>query len=477
MSSIAGNRVKVEKYIGKIDGVILSLSVLYGLFSQYFFLCVLSGIALVVILKRLWKPYVPPVLVFFLTFHWVQVFFSIVYVDFLGLTIDKAFDSNDTETLFAFTFLQLIVMAIVLSSFLHKIKLPGLSKQTLVDAAKKLNTNNIIICYIASGIVLPVILSVSYSSPSLVQLIRSFFAIKTLFAGLLFFTLFLKKTENKWLIILLLVVDFLLSFASFFSDFKEYIFMVAIGYLTLYPKLKASTVMKILPAGILLFVFLSFWSFVKGDYREYLNQGSGAQVVRVSNTDALKYIFSQFTDFNTDALRLGGEKLLSRIQYMERYSEVYNRVPRVIEHRDGQNLEATLKFILVPRFIDPDKGIKDASSHTSYYTGKAFRSAAQGTSISMGYFCDLYIDYGLYFMFLPLIIFAAIIGYFVQYILSQRKYNILFSYSLLIGVFLSFGTFESDMNFFLGMMRNNIAFLIVGYAAIFMPIHKFITRK
>lgn len=477
MSTIAGNRVNVEKYLGKVDGMVILTLTLYGFFSQYFSLCVLSGLTLMVIFRRLWRPFIPPVFFYFMVFHWIQVFFSIVYADFLGVSIDTAYDSSDTETLFAFTFLQQIVMTIVLSYYLDKVKLPNVNRQILVDAAKKLNTNNIIIGYVIASVIIPPMLALSYASPSLSQLVRTFFVFKNLFVALLFFSLLLKKTKNKGVIVVILILDFLLSFASFFSDFKEVIFLIGIAYLTVFPKLKTGTIMKMLPVVAILFIFLSFWSFVKGDYRQYLNQGEEQQVVRVSNTQALSYIFNQFLDFNTEALRLGGEKLLSRMQYMERYSEVYDRVPRVIEHQEGKGMEQILEFVIVPRFLNPDKGVKDASGRTAYYTGKHFRRVSQGTSISMGYFCDLYIDYGLYFMFLPLMALMAILGIFLTHILNRKGYNILFLYALLIGLFLTFGTFESDMVFFLGMLRNNAAFIVLGFAVLFQPIHKFVTNS
>lgn len=231
------------------------------------------------------------------------------------------------------------------------------------------------------------------------------------------------------------------------------------------------------PILALLIMFLSFWSYVKEGYRSYLNQGSKQQVVAVSSSDALSYLYEKGSEFDLNSLREGGQILLSRIQYMERYSETYSRVPDVIKHRDGADLAYTLNFLLVPRFINQNKGVKDASERTAYYTGKQFSKAAQGTSISMGYFCDFYIDFGLFLMFIPLVLVAVLVGFFYKTIVAKKRYNLLFTYSLLIGTFLALGTFESDSLFFLGIMRNHAVFLILGYFTFFPFLHKFILNK
>lgn len=477
MNGVGVNTVP-KNILGTVEVYILLGFLGYGFLSQYLILSVLGGVVLLLLVRKLARPYVPPVLLYFLLFHWLQVFFSIVYADFSGVTMDKLYDSHDTETLLTVTLAQIAVMAMILSRFMDTTRV-SVNADTLKNLALKFDTQKVIIAYIASAVLLPVLLTSVSGSASLGQLVRSMFVIKSLFLALLFFILMLRNTKYKWVIIGLFVIDFLLSFASFFSDFKQLIILVALVYFTLNTKLKVKNVVRAIPAAVLLFVFLSFWSHIKADYRAYLNQGSNRQVVAVSNTQALSYIFDEFANFNFSALKDGATILLSRIQYMERYSEVYKRVPAVIDHQDGNELESALMFIFVPRALNASKGINDVSVRTSYYTGKHFATAARGTSISMGYFCDLYIDYGLFWMFLPLMGIAILVGYLYKYIITYNRtgYNLLFNYALVIAVMLNFGTFESDIIFFLGMIRNNIAFLVLAYLVIFPEVLKYILVK
>lgn len=475
MSTITRRNNPVSS-IGNTDSYILMGFVGYGFISQYLLLSIIAGISFVIIFRNLWKPYFPPVLLFFMSFHWIQVFASIIHADVSGMTIDELYGSKNSEFLFLMTFAQITVMSLVMNSFLESKRFKA-GFSFLKDAAQKLNTRNVIIGYFLSMTVLPVIVSFSYGSASLYQLVLSLRIIKVAFSALLFFILLLKNTPNRLLIISMLLFDFILSFASFFSDFKTILLMLMIVYFTVHPHLKKGAFVRMLPIALGMFVFFSFWSAVKGSYRLYLNQGTSQQVKAVDNTEALSFIFQKAAAADFGTLREGAEIFLSRIQYMERYSEVHKNVPEVIPHQDGNDLLKTVEFLLVPRFINENKGVKDASLRTSYYTGKNFSKASQGTSISMGYFCDMFIDFGLFVMFVPLALIAVLIGGVYKRILQAKGYNILFTYSILVGTFLSLGTFESDNLFFLGILRNNVVLLLLGYFAFFPFLNRFIQAK
>lgn len=477
-SAVHKNRVGgVQKYIGNFDANILVAFFCYGLMSQYFLLSLISGVTLVVLIKNLWKPFLPPVLLFFLSFHWIQVFSSIIYADFLGLSLDVVYGSSDLEFLFGMTFFHIILMALVMNLYLKSSRWKNVNRSSLIESAAKINVRNVIIGYGILAVLIPVLERLTQSSTSLFQLVILIGIIKYLFLGLLIFIVLLRKTKYNYLITGILLFDFIMSFTSFFSGFKVLIFLAIITYLTVNPYIKKGALYRVVPLAALLIVLFSFWSYVKGDYREFLNQGTLQQAKLVSNTAALSYIYQEAKSTSVSALQDGATIFLKRLQYMERYSEVYERVPEVIPHQNGEDLSNTLEFILVPRFLNPDKNIKDASKRTSYYTGKRFSKAKQGTSISMGYFCDLFIDFGIYLMILPLMLIAALIGLINKYLLSLKGYNILFQYSLIGASFLSLGTFESDSTFFLGSLRNLIVFLIVFNYLVFPRIQRFIVSK
>ncbi len=446
--------------------------VVYSFFSQYLWLTIFAGIVLAIIITSLQKPYIPPVLVYLFGFHWLQVFSSISYADYLNQPMDIAFESKDLEYLFWVTMLQIGVMAMFLSR-IYEVKFsPNL--QLLKDAAERLNVKKVLYAYGIATLVFPTLIAVTYSSSSLNQVVQSFAVIRKVLLLMLIFIYFLKETKYKNTIIILIVLEFVLSFASYFSNFKEIIFFVVFVYLTVKPEVKGKQIMLLLPAGVLLLSFLIFWSGVKEGYRDFLNQGSRQQQVNVSKFQALDYLVDKSVTFDADSFQVGAEKLLHRLQYMQQYSSVYGRVPEYIPFENGKNITGTLEFLTMPRFLNANKKILDPSSKTSYYTGKRFANAEQGTSISMGYFCDLYIDFGLWIMFIPLLIITFMIGKVSNYIINSDKYNLIFTYSLFIGTILSCGTFESDIIFYLGSVRNYTVFMLLGNFFLFPYLNKYV---
>lgn len=451
---------------------ILILFILYSFLSQYMLLTVLSGIVLVLIINLLFKPYIPPVVVYLFFFHWTQIFAAILYCDFLDQPFEVVFESIDTDYLFAITMLQISAMVYVYSRF-NKIKfIPSL--EALDKGIDSINIRKLLTAYLVSTLVFPTLIAATYSNASISQIVLSFAVLRKVLLLMLIFIAFLRKTKYTNLIIGIIVLEFILSFASYFSNFKEIIICVVLVYLTVKPYVKTRQVLRLMPFAVIFIVFMTFWSSVKDSYRAYLNGGTRSQFVSVSGFDALDFLTTKATEFGVDSMKTGSELLLHRVQYMQQYSLVYSRVPRFIPYGNGQNLTETITFLLVPRILVGEKKILDPSLKTSYYTGKTFAAAEQGTSISMGYFCDLYVDFGLWIMFIPLLLITYGVALVSNYIINSDKYNILFTYSLFIGTILSLGTFESDIIFYLGSIRNYAVFMILGNYLLFPWLNKYI---
>lgn len=414
---------------------ILLIFILYSFLSQYMLLTLLAGVLLVLIINLLFKPYIPPVVVYLFFFHWIQIFGAVLYCDFLGQPFEIVFESIDTDYLFAVTMLQICVMVYTYSRVSKFNFVPSL--EALENAINSINIKRLLTVYFASTFIFPTLIAATYSDASISQIVLSFAVIRKVLLLMLIFIVFLRKTKYTNLIIGIIVLEFVLSFASYFSNFKEIIICVVIVYLTVKPYVKTRQILRLLPFGVIFIVFMTFWSSVKDSYRAYLNGGTRSQFVSVSGFDALDFLTTKATEFGVDSMRTGGELLLHRVQYMQQYSLVYSRVPRFIPYRNGENLTETITFLLVPRLLVDEKKILDPSLKTSYYTGKNFAAAEQGTSISMGYFCDLYVDFGLWFMFIPLLFITYGIATVSNYIINSDKYNILFTYSLFIGTILS----------------------------------------
>lgn len=448
-------------------------TLIYGLFSKYLLLSVEAGIVLSLILTQFKKPFTPPSLLYFFVYMWLQVFMIIVYADYKGENIEKFIDTHNSNFLLSVTFMHVAIMAIAATIFQKNIK--G-SHYKLLKGVAQINTKKVLLAYLISSLTFPFLLAFTRSMSSVNQLIESFTVLRKVFLVLLAFILFLKKDRLRGIIIFVFILEFLLGFVSYFSSFKEVVLYILLVFITVNPKIKLSTIISISPLITILVVALIYWSYIKPEYRDYLNGGTGQQVVGVSKSAALDYLWKGTKKFDKAAFDSGTETLIDRIQAMRYYLEVYDRVPSVIPYSNGENLASCLNFLLLPRFISANKGILDPSTKLSYYSGKRYMNAEEGTSIAMGYFCDFYVDYGVWGMIIPVALTGLLIGWAMNYIMGMQKLNSLFIYSLIIAIFLTMGTLENDIIFFWGYIRNFFVLFILGNWFIFPWINKFITK-
>lgn len=454
---------------------------IYGMFSAHFFLCLIAGVVLSIIVKELWKPFIPAALLYFFIFQWAQVFTVVPYMDFLGGNydhngeyVDIHLDKEGPRFLVTVSLLQVGLMALVVGHYLKRVT--GLNAFSIKRAALQLDTKKILIAFFVTTLIFPTLLAITRSNASINQLVQSATILRKVFLSLMVFILFTRPDRYKPIIITILVVEFLLGFTGFFSDFKEILLLVLVGFLTINPKLKPGTVLKLLPGVAVLIFVLSFWSYVKPGYRDFVSGGTRQQVVLVSREEALGYLWDKLQTFNPKSFRDGIEILLERIETMTLYLKAYERVPAMIPYQEGTNTMGSVSFLTLPRSWNPEKAILDPSTKATYFTGVRLANAEQGTSIAMGYFPDFYVDFGIYGMIIPLLLIAAFIGWASKNIL-QRKYNTFLNYSLLICVVFASGTLDSDLTFFLGVYRNLLVLFILGNWVIFPWLNRFITRN
>jgi hypothetical protein len=119
------------------------------------------------------------------------------------------------------------------------------------------------------------------------------------------------------------------------------------------------------------------------------------------------------------------------------------RVPSVLPHTNGEIIEGALSHLVTPRILFPDKGdLPSDSEMVRKYSGIHVASTEENTSIAFGYAAESYIDFGLPWMFLPVLIYGLAMGTAYQMWLTVIRHREL-AVSLVTVVFwLSLYVFE-----------------------------------
>ena len=164
--------------------------------------------------------------------------------------------------------------------------------------------------------------------------------------------------------------------------------------------------------GLVLTVFamgLVWEGAVKSVWRGQVLNEEGQLTGQASAREFLQTVREQSVTLRfEDALDSVAQRMSSDALY---FSYVIDRVPAEVPHENGMLTRRALMHVLMPRFLFPNKeNLGSDSWLVIQYAGVGAAGAEQGTSIGLGYIAEFYIDYGIPWMFLPLLIYGIIIG-------------------------------------------------------------------
>lgn len=125
-------------------------------------------------------------------------------------------------------------------------------------------------------------------------------------------------------------------------------------------------------------------------------------------------------------------------------------VPSNIDFTGGENWSKAILHILTPRIFFPDKEILDDSQIARKYTGFDWSGAERGTSISIGYIAESYVDFGPVLFFLPILFLGWLLGTIYKYFLSVKGESIILNVGAIIPILISFQLIERSGNKLIG---------------------------
>ena len=237
------------------------------------------------------------------------------------------------------------------------------------------------------------------------------------------------------------------GFMGFFSDFKEVFFVVLLGIFSTRPKLDVRSMIAGFAVCSVVVTLGVFWSVVKTDYRGFVSQGSGEQVVRVSLEERLAYLTDRIGDVDWDMMSDGLGYLVMRLGYVDYLSATMRNVPSCVPFQDGAQIGATVMHVLQPRLLFPDKPpLMSDTEVVQKYTGIRFDvSSSASTSVSLGYLAELYIDFGVLGALGVMFIFGVLFGRSFEFVCSSRSLPSIINFGLAVMLVMPVMQFEQSL--------------------------------
>lgn len=391
-----------------------------------------------------WRSDYTKILILILFNHWIQITIKVFYANVLGVPLENIImNFNSANETFYLSIIGLYIITFGIYIILGEKYFIAIKNQ--LDLLKEYDIKNIFFLYLIYSLFIYLYGSLVWIFPGLTQVFIVFVKLKWGLLFILLYFFFQTKKFNK-IITITILLEIVLGFSGFFSLFKFFLIFGMVTYLVVKERYFTTKKLTFIIITLVITLFLgSIWAYVKTDYRKYLTSGEPIQTSLVSPAQGLSFLSNLLSSSNLSEIFKSSNLLIERISYIDYFSLVIDRVPNVIPYENGQLTINILKHIFMPRLLDPKKAILDDSKDLGNYTGLLYvPGISQGTSIGMGYFSYIYIDYGRYLMLLVLFFWGLIIGHSYKLIFVKSK-NIFWFLTFIPPIYLVIGGFETSL--------------------------------
>ena len=361
----------------------------------------------------------PPVLALAFTFQWVQVTAGIFYYALTGRRLD-AMDMSDYRPMVLIGLGCLVAILLGLKAGLRLARPKGAAPGAV--ASLELGWRGLVIAYVACVAVTGTVQELAWAFPAVTQGILALTYARLALIFLMFRRLSQPKIRMGW-IALLLVIEVLLGFTGYFAGFREPLMMAAVALLGAFDRRRLQHWVVVGAMAVIMVSTGLMWMSVRTGYRHDLDSEvlASSREERLSNLASLSSVW-----FKSSA----GEFMTDMDFFVDRLWAVYypalavNQVPAVLPHEHGAILGDALYHIFTPRLLFPDKATLPSDSEmVRKYSGVWVAGTEENTSIAFGYAAESYVDFGVPLMFLPIFLYALVLGLAFQWLLRAIRHR------------------------------------------------------
>ena len=369
-----------------------------------------------VILQLIVRPGMPVAVAYLFLWQWLQIFARVLQSIVDGESLANGLYGPNVARAYWYMLASLVAMALAFRFVLGSPKLPTLQERTAHYEWRPLDlfTMYVAFLFIAVGCRFA-----AYVVPALDQPLDAFSRLKVVLLFLLFGTV-LTTGRGQNLLWAAAGLELVLGFSGLLSDFKGVFIYLALAALAARVKIKGTTVAAALVGAVFLMYLALFWTSVKAEYREFATKSSDSQNVKVAFDERFGYLGSRIAASGDIDWSFASYALLARLAYTDIFGSVIGvqeTAPEPVFMRQWQD---AVEHVLKPRFLFPGKAaLSDTEVYIRLARGDASEQLRLGTSISVGYLAENFVDLGFPGMlggvFVLGLIYALIIRYFMAF--------------------------------------------------------------
>jgi len=371
----------------------------------------------------------PPVLALAYTMQWVAITIGLFYTTFTGRQLEATLHSDYRPMVeIGLGCLGALAGGLWLGRYLVDRRGPpaGLRPE------HALTFKTIVTAYVVGTAFVGVIQAAAWDYPGLAQ---GIIALSYMRLGLLYLIFRRLAAQEEWYYVAaMLGAEIALGITGFFAGFREPLIMAVLALLEVFDRRSVRNWVILGTLAVAMGGLGVAWVGVRNEYRYRYSNDPRFAANRSARFDALRTSISDFARQDSRELLNGVDAFVDRMWTVYYPALAVSRVPNVLPHTDGALMRDTLEFVFAPRLFFPNKPeVVSDSVLVRKYSNINVAGAEQNTDIAFGYAAESYIDYGIPVMFVPMVIWAAFIGFAYAIILRQFHHrDIAISVSMII---------------------------------------------
>ena len=437
----------------------------YGLTTSNPIETIWTGILLWWICRTFWWQETPGILLFAVIIPFIEIHTGVLNANSSNISLNEAFVGTGKQT-FWLSSIGLLIVCIGLRAALNQERLArALHVDNLREQFKGVTMTRLIVLYLILTLLGIGVDAVIPWNSSLKQLEVQFLKLPAvvLFAACLHFFLF---RQQRLLFAVFIVTIIIQSLYSYFSEWKLPLEILIAASLIQFKQFRWPQVVRYAPLLLPILVFVGIWQSIKGEYRYILSGGREDQSIQISRSEAIQSALDLATTSYSEGAFADSSVIQATYQrtgYLEFFAATLKKVPSEIPFERGQLTASNLKYVLIPRILNPNKANKNDRAKVEKYTGIYFGGERSLSSFSLGHYCEAYIDWGSVGMMAHLFLYGCLGGWITNLFVRRNIVSsTLYGAGILFTILSFWGTYQKDMITTTGsLFWGGLAFLVL----------------
>ena len=376
-----------------------------------------GGLAPWILLSIIGTPTMPAAIPYLLLWQWLQVFARALVSVTDGEPMGRSLYGPWVVSAYWYMLASLVALAVAMRMVLGSLRPPTPRE---ANAHLAWGPTELFQFYLFGLVVATVAQYMRIAAPSLDQPLEALSRVKILTLFMLFVGVFTLRRGYVYMLAAI-AIEMAIGFSGYLGDFRAVFFFLFVAALASRTRWTGGTSIVVAAGAIFLVVLGMFWTSVKTDYRKFATGSDESQQIIVPVDVRLGYMGERVADAGNIDWSYSAYLLLVRLAYVDIFGSVVGVQASSPEPGVMGQWSDALSHVFQPRVLFPNKPfLSDSDVFMRLARVDLDESIRAGTSISVGYMAENYVDLGFPWMLVGVFLLGAMLALACRYFMSLR---------------------------------------------------------